>query len=50
MDNAHLDRGSPFDLDCIDAMRYVIEAMCGIPQRVVIDGHAIEVRVEVKSS
>ena len=43
MDNMNLDHGSLFDSDCIDAMRYAIEAMCGIPQKVVIAGHEVEV-------
>ena len=50
MENDHLDHGSLFDLDCIDAMRYAIEAMCGIPQTVILCGKEVKVRVEVKSS
>ena len=50
MDNMNLDHGSLFDSDCIDAMRYAIEAMCGIPQKVVLNGKVVEVRVEIKSS
>ena len=50
MDDRNLDHGSLFDLDCVDAMRYAIEAMCGIPQTVILNGKRVQVRVEVKSS
>jgi hypothetical protein len=50
MENDYLDHGSLFDLDCVDAMRYAIEAMCGIPQTVILNGKRVQVRVEVKSS
>lgn len=47
MDNTNLDHGSLFDLG--DKICDLIDEMCGIPQKVVIDGHEIEVRVEVHS-
>jgi hypothetical protein len=46
MDN--LDHGSLSD--DVDALRYALEAMCGIPQTVILNGHEVQVRVEVKSS
>jgi hypothetical protein len=49
MDNTNLDHGSLFDSDCIDAMRY-LEVMLGIPQKVILNGKEVGVRVEVKSS
>ena len=48
MDNTNLDHGSLFDLG--DKICDLIDEICGIPQKVVLNGHAVEVRVEVKSS
>jgi hypothetical protein len=53
MDNTNLDHGSLFDPglgDIIDAIRYAFQGIdeLGIPQKVVLNGKVIEVRVEVK--
>jgi len=48
MDNMSLDHGSLFDLG--DRICDLIDELCGIPQKVVLNGKEIEVRVEVKSS
>lgn len=48
MDDSNLDHGSLFDLG--DKICDLIDEICGIPQKVVLNGHEVQVRVEVKSS
>ncbi|MFA6358638.1 MAG: hypothetical protein WCY09_08290 [Candidatus Omnitrophota bacterium] len=45
MDN--LDHGNLFG--DVDALWYVLEMMCGISQTVILNGHEVQVRVEIKN-
>jgi len=48
MDNMNLDHGSLFGLG--DKICDLMDELCGIPQKVVLNGKVVEVRVEIKSS
>ena len=48
MDNSNLDHGNLFDLG--DKICDLIDEICGIPRTVILNGHEVQVRVEVKSS
>jgi hypothetical protein len=47
MDDSNLDHGNLFDLG--DKICDLIDEICGIPRTVILDGHEVQVRVEIKN-